>query len=252
MKQTIRHWYEESFGDDYLLIYRHRGRKEAEREVYAMANWLKLAPQSHILDLCCGSGRHALTLADAGYRVTGVDLSAMLLAEARKSDPEGRITWIQGDMRVLPDDAGFRAQFDAVVNLFTSFGYFEQDSEQFKVLQQIRKALKPGGRFVIDLLNAKYTEEHLVRYSERQERGIVIEETRRIENGFVKKQVLVREGDQAPRCYNEQVKLYPFEMLSALLKEAGLAVDNIYGDYDGQVYDSQMSRRMIVVGHRKR
>ncbi|MCC3373706.1 class I SAM-dependent methyltransferase [Cohnella sp. REN36] len=243
-------WYEESFGEDYLLVYRHRNRQEAAGEVHKMTEWLQLPGQSHILDLCCGMGRHALTLADAGYRVTGVDLSSVLLREARAADSDKRVRWVESDMRALPDDKSFTEHFDAVVNLFTSFGYFEEDTEQLKVLRQIRKALKPGGRFVIDVLNARYTAYHLVPYSEREEQGAVISETRHIESGFVVKEIVVREPNRPARRYTERVKLYSLETMAALLNEAGLAVDNVYGSYDGDDYDARQSRRMILVGNR--
>lgn len=251
MIQTVQKWYEESFGEDYLLIYRHRNREHAEGEVKNMLQWLKLPQQSHILDLCCGTGRHALTFADASYRVTGVDLSSVLLQVARMSDPNQRITWIESDMRALPDDARFTEGFDAVVNLFTSFGYFEDDSEQMKVLLQIRRALKPLGRFVIDLMNASYVAEHLVPFSQRVEQGVVISEMRQIEEGFVVKKIVIQELNRPPRRYTERVKLYTAEALAAMLNEAGLVLDSVYGSYDGQVYDPRLSSRMIMTGHKK-
>ncbi|MEF3305653.1 class I SAM-dependent methyltransferase [Paenibacillus sp. GYB003] len=154
-------------------------------------------------------------------------------------------------MRALPDDGSFAERFDAVVNLFTSFGYFEDDGEQLKVLRQIRKALKPGGRFVLDVMNATYTAEPLVPYSKRVEQGAAISETRRIEGGFVMKRIVVREAGRPPRRYVERVKLYSAETLTAMLYEAGLALDTVYGSYEGEAYDARRSRRMIMVGRRK-
>lgn len=250
MNQTVQKWYEASFGEDYLLIYRHRNREEAEGEIRKLLHWLQLPEQSHILDLCCGTGRHALTLAEANYRVTGVDLSSVLLQKARASDPNGRVTWIECDMRALPDDPMFTERFDAVVNLFTSFGYFEEDREQLNVLRQIQKALKPGGRFVIDMMNAPYTMDHLVTHTKRVEQGAVISETRRIDNGFVTKQIVVQEPNRLARYYIERVKLYTAEAMAAMLNEAGLVLDKVYGNYDGHVYDSRKSKRMIMAGRR--
>ncbi|WP_337588938.1 class I SAM-dependent methyltransferase [Gorillibacterium massiliense] len=116
----MERWYERSFGRDYLLVYKHRDFQRAQAEVHEMVRWLSLKPGVEVLDLCCGMGRHSMALADAGYQVTGVDLSDVLLAEARRLDPAGRMKWVKGDMRRIP----LSGPFDAVVNLFTSFGYF--------------------------------------------------------------------------------------------------------------------------------
>ncbi len=250
MRTILNSWYEESFGEDYMLVYRHRDMQGAAVEVRKMITWLKLPDQSHVLDLCCGMGRHALALAEAGYRVTGVDLSPVLLKEARAFDMNNRIRWIESDMRLLPNDEMFIAGFDVVVNLFTSFGYFEEDGEQLKVLRQIRRALKPGGRFIIDYMNAWYTVDHLVPISERKVEENVILESRVIQDGFVTKEIIVQGPGRPARRYTERVKLYTLDTLIVLLNEAGLAIDDVYGNYDEAIYDVRQSPRMIMVGRR--
>ncbi len=241
-------WYERSFGDDYLRIYRHRDRHEAVHQVKMMIDWLNLPNGSHVLDLCCGAGRHALALAEAGFRMTGVDLSSRLLSEARETDKGRLVTWIESDMRRLPDEVTLQGNFDAVVNLFTSFGYFEEDEEQIKVLRQIQKALKPQGRFIIDLLNEGYVREHLVAYSEREVDGVSISETRRLMNGFVVKEIHIEEDGAPFRRYWERVKLYTLPAMINMLKGVGLRIDQVYGDYQENVYHARQSPRMIVVG----
>jgi SAM-dependent methyltransferase len=243
-------WYEESFGEDYLLVYKHRDRLNAADEVGKMMAWLKLPKHSQVLDLCCGMGRHALLLAEAGYQVTGVDLSPVLLRQARVSDSNHAIRWIESDMRSLPCDASFIEAFDAVVNLFTSFGYFEEDAEQAQALRQIRQALKPGGRFIIDYLNPQFVADHLVLFSEREVDGNRIKETRRIRDEFVTKEIIVEGPGRPTRRYKESVKLYSFNRIRDMLNKAGLALDTVYGDYDEGVYDERESPRMIMVGHR--
>ncbi|SFK70930.1 Ubiquinone/menaquinone biosynthesis C-methylase UbiE [Paenibacillus sp. 1_12] len=242
-------WYKKSFGDDYLLVYKHRDMQGAYNEVKGMIEWLQLDPGAEILDLCCGMGRHSMALTDFGYKVTGIDLSGVLLKEAVRVDTEQKVEWIQGDMR----DVQITRQFDAVVNLFTSFGYFEQDDENEKVLLEIYRLLKPSGQgqFIIDFLNPEYVERNLVPFSKRQEGNSSIAETRRIEDGFVRKTIVISEPESEDRTYLEQVKLYHQETFLAMLERVGLEVVHVYGDYDASPYNKAESKRMIFVGRRK-
>lgn len=243
-------WYEQSFGEDYLLVYKHRDFQGAKREVHKMISWLGLPMGAKILDLCCGMGRHAMALEEAGYEVTGVDLSEVLLQEARRNDSGQRVTWMHADMRNLPLTGGF----DAVVNLFTSFGYFDQDAEHIKVLKEVRRMLKPGGQFIIDFLNPEYTKAHLVPESERTYDGQLIKERRVIEEGYVKKRIEIIDQTRTadfkaqPRHYLERIKLYTREDFTAMMEEAGLELKEIYGSYDEDFFDPLVSPRMIMVG----
>lgn len=246
----MKQWYEQSFGPDYMLIYNHRNRQDAAEEVGKMIAWLNLPSGSRVLDLCCGTGRHAMALADAGYRVTGVDLSAELLQAARAADADKRIRWMESDMRRLPFTE-LTEKFDAVLNLFTSIGYFEEDSEHLKVLEQLRLALKPGGRFIIDYLNASHTIDQLVPRSEKIVEGHAITETRQVQAGFVLKSIVVREKGRPARSYKERVKLYTLDAFSEMLAKAGLSIDAVYGHYDESAYDERQSPRMIMVGRRE-
>ncbi|AZN40245.1 class I SAM-dependent methyltransferase [Paenibacillus albus] len=244
-------WFEQSFGSDYMIVYRHRNWEQANREVQRMAAWLELPSGAAILDVGCGMGRHALALAQLGYEVTGMDLSKALLKKAREHNDEGLIKeLIQGDMRELPfaDHS-----FDATVNLFTSFGYFVEEDDNKRVLAEIRRVLKPDGQFLIDFLNAAYVIDHLVPRSERldEETGLHIEELRSItEDGWVVKQIAIRAaGDEASiRCYEERVRLFSLTWFEQALSEAGLLLTHVYGDYEGHAYDEQRSPRLILKG----
>lgn len=239
-------WYRKSFGDDYLLVYKHRDMQGAYDEVKRMIEWLQLSPGADVLDLCCGMGRHSMALNDFGYNVTGIDLSEVLLSEARKLDGQHLVRFLQGDMREVPLDG----PYDAVVNLFTSFGYFEDDEQNVKVLKEIHRLLKAQGKFIIDFLNPEYVISHLVPFSTRDEDGITIEESRRIEDGFVRKSIVVKEGAEE-RTYMEQVKLFDLKRFQEMLRASNLEIDHVYGDYNASEYDRELSKRMIFVGHRK-
>lgn len=243
----MKEWYKESFGEDYLIVYKHRDFQGAKHEVLRMAGWLDLEPDAEVLDLCCGMGRHSLALADLGYRVTGMDLSKVLLREARSKDKEGRVHWVQGDMREVP----LKGPFDAVVNLFTSFGYFNEDSENGKVIAEMSRLLKEGGRFLIDYLNAGYVAAHLVPSSERTENEMVIYENRSMEDGFVRKAIRLVEPGKEERRYQEQVRLYTLDDFRSMCSKSGLVIDRVYGNYDAGGYDPVQSPRLIMTGHKE-
>lgn len=240
-------WYEQSFGKDYLTVYKHRDLQGAYEEVRQMMDWLDLPQGAEILDLCCGMGRHSMVLSEFGYRVTGMDLSPVLLNEAKKLDHQRKVHWIQGDMRHIP----IERTFDAVVNLFTSFGYFETDQENNQVVLEMERVLKPSGKFIIDFLNPDYVIEHLVPFSKRSTEGVEIEENRAIEDGFVKKWIALREADQAERRYLEQVRLYSLSDFESMLKKTELQINHVFGNYDQSVYNKDKSPRLIIMGHKK-
>jgi ubiquinone/menaquinone biosynthesis C-methylase UbiE len=240
----MQEWYKESFGKDYLVIYKHRDLQGAANEVKKMAAWLHLPRGAEVLDLCCGMGRHSMALSECGYRVTAIDLSEALLAEAQRYDSEGRIAFIQGDMRAVP----LHKPFDAVVNLFTSFGYFDNDADHVKVLFEICRLLKPGGRFIIDYLNPSFVSKHLVHYSERIDGELTIRESRSIEEGFVRKRIVIMEEGSEARNYMEQVRLLNLAWFQSQFKAVGLELKNVYGSVDGEPYTPELSPRMIMVG----
>lgn len=240
-------WYERSFGRDYLFVYKHRDFQGAMQEVHQMMEWLELPASASVLDLCCGMGRHSLALAEAGYQVTGVDLSEVLLEEAIEHDTNRTITFLEGDMRKLPVDG----PFDAVINLFTSFGYFQNDEDNGQVLREVHRVLRPGGRFMIDFINPDYVAQHLVPMSERRDEGNLIQEYRRIENGYVRKDiVLTDEHTGKKRQYEERVRLYGLTDFHFMMERAKLRMDTVYGGYDGSLYETATSPRLIIVGSR--
>lgn len=242
----MKYWYQESFGEDYLLIYRHRSKEQAKQEIDQLIKWLQLTTNDHILDLCCGSGRHAISLAEAGYHAIGIDLSETLLRKAIQDAQGLPVYFVHGDMRRLPFLDG---SFQVVLNLFTSFGYFEQNESNLMVLKEIQRVLKPKGRFCIDFLNEQYLRRNLVPESKRKIGDTLIHEVREIKGDSVIKTLCISDHKNE-RVYFERVKMYTQAEMIAMLEQAGLAIDQIYGDFRGQPY-SEDSERLILIGHKE-
>jgi SAM-dependent methyltransferase len=195
-----------------------------------------------VLDLACGAGRHTAALRRRGRRALGVDLSLTLLAY----NPD--IPRVRGDMRALP----FAAQsFDWVLNFFTSFGYFEGERENFRVLEEIVRVLKPRGKFLIDLLNPETTLARLVPAESFSQDGreVAIERWYDPTARRLNKRIRLRERDRLPRAFLESVRVYRPEEVEIGLRWAGLETTALYGDFNGMPYGPQ-SERLIAVGHK--
>ncbi|MGH7652176.1 MAG: class I SAM-dependent methyltransferase [Gemmatimonadaceae bacterium] len=236
-------WFEEWFGVDYLRIYQHRDETEAEQMVDLIAAHTRGTDIRSVLDLGCGAGRHSRHLCERWWTV-GLDLSAALLRIACREMPDA--PYVRADMRELPFEA---SSFDLVVNLFTSFGYFEDDLENARVLSCVRSALRPGGAFVMDFLNAAQVRNDLVPYDERVENGITIEQRRAIspDDRFVEKTIRLRERGKE---YIERVRLLSSCDLERMLDSAGFDVSKRVGDYSGAPW-LESSPRTIIFAMRR-
>lgn len=240
-------WFESAFDTLYPIVYAHRTVEAATREsAFAIAQ-LKLCDTCSVLDLCCGNGRHMVHLLEHTPRVFGLDYSATLLGYARKTlGSRGRL--LRADMRAIPFDGAF----DAVANFFTSFGYFTSDAENLSAAREIARVLKPEGRFFIDYLSPTHVAENLEPESIRESAGYEIVERRWLDAGHrrINKATVVRRGGRVVSQTEESVRLYGRDELLALLDEAGLAVEALYGDYDGRAAADDTPRQ-IVVGTRR-
>jgi SAM-dependent methyltransferase len=238
----VTEWFEEWFGEEYLHVYPHRDDVEAERLVRLLVRQGIGGPGRAVLDLACGPGRHAAALVRAGARVFGLDLSRALLFAARRR-ATGPL--VRGDMRRLP----FRsAAFDVVVNLFTSFGYFASDAEHGAVLDEVARVLRPGGRFVLDYLNAPAVRAGLVPHDERLAGGSTVVQERRISDDgrYVVKSIHMS-GDS--RTFTERVRLFGRGDLEGMLAARGILTELASGDYDGAAHTAA-SPRLILLGRR--
>lgn len=242
-------WFREWFGEDYLLVYGHRDEAEAERDIEYSVRVLGLAAGMRALDLCCGSGRHARALARRGLAVTGVDYSGPLLDAAKKEgyDVPCGPRYVRADARSLPFRDG---SFDAVLNLFTSFGYFEHGGN-CGMLCEIARVLCPGGAFLIDYLNPPHVIAGLVPETERELEGMVVTECRRHdpETCRVEKTIHIRSCG-CEREFRESVRLYSLDEMTAMLDDAGLALDGADGSTGGEPHSIDSSR-MILRGRKR-
>jgi SAM-dependent methyltransferase len=236
-------WFEQWFGEDYLNIYQHRDEREAEHVVELIASNLAGREIQSVLDLGCGAGRHTKVLCERWWTV-GLDLSMALLKVARTESPDA--PYVRADMRDLPfgDET-----FDLIVNLFTSFGYFEDDREHARVLSCVCAATKRGGTFVIDFLNAGHVRRELVPYDERVENGITIEQTRKIspDDRFVEKRIRLRGRGKE---YIERVRLLSEADLERMLSVAGFDVSTRFGDYSGAGWSEDSPRTILFASRR--
>lgn len=229
-------WFVEAFRADYLDVYPHRDLASAREEVgYLVEGGVR----GRVLDLCCGSGRHCVALRERGVDAFGLDLSLDLLRRARDL-PDCLVC---GDARSIPCADG---ALDAVVSLFSSFGYFGDEGDR-EVLREVGRILARDGLFVIDLLNPARVRAHLVPRSEVVRGGLRIEEQRTLadEGRRVVKEVRVRGADGSSRSWREDVRLYEVADLLAILDGTGLELLRAHGDLDGSP-PSEGSPRQIL------
>jgi SAM-dependent methyltransferase len=207
-------------------------------EVRSLVRLLRLRPGARILDVPCGYGRHAVELARRGFRVTGIDISAALLAQARRAaaDLGVEVEFRRGDMRRL----GYRRRFDAVLNLFTSFGYFG-DAGDLQVLRRFRRALRParagepGGWLVLHLINRDWVMRHYRPGSRsRMGRFVVSEESAfDFATSVVTTRWSARRGRRVFRG-TSRLRMYSCHELTRMLKSAGFSRAQAFGDFAGK------------------
>ncbi len=239
---TQHDWYKKWFGNEYLTVYSHRDLKDAKQLVHLILSHINLTPKSKILDICCGQGRHVSILAKHNFQVFGLDLSRTLLDIAKQNTKShSSVNFIQADMRSLP----VTTEFDLVLNLFTSFGYFESDNENSLVLHQMYNVLKRKGFFVFDYFNSSFVENNLIPVHEQNINNVSIKQERYIKDSRINKKIsIVKDGKNS--VFYESVKIYQPEEIYALLENAGLKITKIFGNYSGSEFKKESSRLLII------
>ncbi len=241
--------YDEVFEvDDYLYFYGDSLTDErSDTEVAGIVQIAKLDTPMKILDVPCGMGRHTNRLAALGHFMTGVDLYPGFLEIARR-DANARgvqVDFRQGDMRHLE----FEAEFDRVMNLFTSFGYFEDD-ENYQVLLNVARALVPGGLFILDIPNRDtYIKNMYPAYVVEKDRDLMIDRGSfdTLTGRWHNHRIVIRGGVRKDKPFF--VRLFSPTEIRNWLERAGMGIVEMYGGYDASPITAE-SRRMILVAKR--
>jgi len=247
-------WFAETFEGDYLRIYAHQAEPQRlEKEAWELVRALDLAAGDAVLDCPCGFGRHSLVLARAGFRVTGADLSQPFLKLAREAAARDKLDaqFVESDMRALPED--FSGRFDGAFSAFTSFGFFDAEADNQKVLDELARAVKPGGRVLIDVRNHLQLIDHEVpRVWFRGQDCVVLEEITynwRTDQIVNKREVRFDDG-RVRKLPAFRVRAYkPYDLLR-MAESAGLKAYDLAGGFSGQPFEPKTSNRIVLVAEK--
>ncbi|WP_375435273.1 class I SAM-dependent methyltransferase [uncultured Hymenobacter sp.] len=236
-------WFSTWFDSPYYhLLYHDRDYTEAGAFIETLLQHLHPKPDAHLLDLACGQGRHALQLSTRGYEVTGLDLSAENIVAAQRQE-QARLHFYVHDMRdPLP-----YGPFDLVFNLFTSFGYFQDESENVLALRNATAALRPGGKMVIDFLNTERAVRELVAHEYKTVAGITFHLHRHLDRDFIVKEINFQVPGGQEHHYVERVRALSIQRFEEYFYLAGLRVAEMLGDYHLHPYDEESSPRTIFI-----
>ena len=239
-------WFETWFNTPYYhILYKDRDFAEAENFISLLVNDLDIPKNSTIIDLACGKGRHSIFLNKLGYKVLGLDLSTESIFH-NKQFQSSSLKFEVHDMRdeIFPNI--FKEKVDAVFNLFTSFGYFEDENDDKKVFQSVSNSLKENGYFVLDFLNEKWVKNTLVPEYISTKDGIDFHIKKRIENQKIIKDIFFKDKGKDYHFF-EKVKLHTLREIEDYAEEFGFERVKIYGDYNLGEFDLEKSPRCINV-----
>ncbi|MBB6680298.1 methyltransferase domain-containing protein [Aequorivita sp. 609] len=241
MQKEKNNWYASWFNTPYYhILYKDRDHREAALFMNTLTNYLKLKENDSILDLACGKGRHSKYLYRQGFNVTGVDLSEESIAYAKQYE-KPRLHFEVHDM-CLP----YPKKFDAVFNLYTSFGYFEKEEDNLRTIKAIKSELKSNGYGVIDFLNVDLAIKKLVPSEKKEIGGILFDIEKYVEDGYIIKNIRFNdEGDDY--YFTERVKALRLEDFQDYFEKAGVTLKAVFGDYKLNKFDENTSERLILI-----
>lgn len=239
--RNTENWFTSWFDTPYYhILYKDRNYREAQIFMDNLTHYLNLPEKAKVLDLACGKGRHSIYLNQLGFNVLGADLSENSIAEANKNSNES-LHFKVHDMR-----EPFEEKFDAIFNLFTSFGYFESDDDNLTTLKAIKESLSEYGFAVIDFMNVANVIETLVPEEVKTVDGIDFKIKRYVEDGHILKEIDFE--DQGRKFhFTEKVKALTLRDFEELMAEAGIFLLDIFGDYKLKKFHKTESERLIMI-----
>lgn len=238
-----KEWFDEWFNTIYYhILYKNRDYNEAVYFINNLVDYFHLCPQDKILDLACGKGRHSIYLNKKGFNIEGVDLSEQNIIHASKYENE-RLKFNVHDMRYVykPNN------FDYVLNLFTSFGYFDSKEANLNVINATTASLKKGGKLLIDFLNPYVVINNLVEAESKTIDNIEFNISRSYtKDEFIIKKIIVKDHGQQFEFFEKVKAIRRTEFLD-YFKRSNLKVLDVFGDYKLNTYDMKKSQRLIFI-----
>ena len=241
-----KEWFIDWFNSYYYhLLYNNRNDKEARDFIIRLTNHINLNSDTHVLDLGCGKGRHSFELKKHYKQVTGLDLSHNSIKEANENNLEG-LFFTQQDMRFFKLDS----KFDAIFNLFTSFGYFDNTDDNLNVLTNCHQHLNKNGLLLIDFFNTQKVSANLIKQETKKIKGITFNIKREIANEKIIKTIAFNDNDKE-YCFQEKVQLLTLENFKTLLIKANFKLIKSFGNYQLTEFNAAHSERLILIAEKK-
>jgi len=241
MQKDTTTWYASWFDTPYYhILYKDRDYTEAQLFMDNLTQYLNLPDNAKILDLACGKGRHSVYLNQLGYDVTGADLSENSIKTASEHAND-TLHFEVHDMRIP-----FDQKFDAIFNLFTSFGYFESDEDNLTTLNAIKESLTDYGFAVIDFMNVYHVIDNLVPEEVKSVDGIDFHIKRYVKDNHIFKEIDFDDNGEHFH-FTEKVKALTLQDFEAMMEEAGIFLLDVFGDYKLRKFLKNDSERLIMI-----
>ncbi len=230
-------WFDTPF---YHTLYKNRDDSEAQAFMDTLTNYLNIPEHGTILDLACGKGRHARYLNTLGYHVTGVDLSENSINYAKQFENDS----LHFEMHDMCKP--YKTQFDAVFNLFTSFGYFDKDEDNLNTVEAIKANLNTFGFGVIDFMNSEFVINNLVSENTKTVDTITFNLKRYVEDGYIVKDISFS-ADSENYNFQERVRAFTLKDFEAIFAKANVHLLDVFGDYKLNKFNPKTSERLIMI-----